>query len=225
MKANSEGKVVDNNASKPTTKSDSTSMPRQISGAEFNYKLRSTENNQSHTESFIRDGIVDFDLPGYVIPKGYRLVKSLKKEQYRLLAMEGIPETVYLLELRFRTDIVFGETTCTQIKVWRTMAVEHKSIIREMPSIFFAYLLNTHCIMVTDEEHTRDGQRFWETTIVWAFYNNFYIYASDGTLEDRPLTQIHTEAEFFDQWINQLWGRDIDVYTHKLIVISKHPLL
>ncbi len=225
MKANNEGKVVDNNASKPTTKSDSTSMPRQISGAEFNYKLRSTENNQSHTESFIRDGVVDIDLPGYVIPKGYRLVKSLKKEQYRLLSMEGIPETVYLLELRFRTDIVFGETTCTQIKVWRTISHLHRNNIGDLPRIFFIHLLDNHSIMVTDEEHTRDGQRFWEIMISWAFYQGYYIYASDGTLEDRPLTQIHTEAKFFSQWINQLWGRDIDVYTHKLIIISKHSLL
>ncbi|BBG59094.1 hypothetical protein PRJH_0757 [Providencia rustigianii] len=200
-------------------------MPRQISGAEFNYKLRDPQNNQAHTESFIRDGVVNVDLPGYVIPKGYRLVKSLKKEQYRLLSTDGIPETVYLLELRFRPDIIFGETTCTQIKVWRTVSHLHQTNIGDLPRIFFIHLLDSHSIMVTDEEHTRDGQRFWEIMISWAFHQDYYIYASDGTIEDRPLTQIQNEAEFFSQWVNQLWGTDIDVYTHKLVVISKYPLL
>ncbi|WP_409267831.1 hypothetical protein [Providencia rustigianii] len=222
---NKEDRVVDNNASKPTTDRDNSSMPRQISGAEFNYKLRDPQNNQAHTESFIRDGVVNVDLPGYVIPKGYRLVKSLKKEQYRLLSTDGIPETVYLLELRFRTDIIFGETTCTQIKVWRTVSHLHQTNIGDLPRIFFIHLLDSHSIMVTDEEHTRDGQRFWEIMISWAFHQDYYIYASDGTIEDRPLTQIQNEAEFFSQWVNQLWGTDIDVYTHKLVVISKHPLL
>lgn len=225
LMANSERKVMDNSASKPMDSRNNITMPRRIAGTSFNDNLLNSLNNIAHTRSFLEEGATVFDLPNYVVPQGYRLMKSCKKNQYRMVTTGEELETIYLLELKLRTDIVFGETTCTQIKVWRTISHLHRNNIGDLPRVFFIHLLDNHSIMVTDEEHTRDGQRFWEIMISWAFYQCYYIYASDGTLEDRPLTQIHTESEFFEQWINQLWGRDIDVYTHKLIVISKHPLL
>ncbi|PHM69576.1 hypothetical protein [Xenorhabdus sp. KJ12.1] len=199
-------------------------MPRLIPDADFNKKLKMPSKNIDHTKQFLEEGVTDYVLPGLAIQHGYRLVKSLKKEQYRLIATGDEPETVYLVELRFRQDIVFGKTTCTQIKVWRSTSIEHRGAVIDLPRAFFSNLLEQHSIVVTDEEQTGDGRRFWETMISWAFGTGLYVYASDGTQMDRPLTQIADMREFHEEWSDFCWGEDPDVHTHLLVVISKEPL-
>ncbi len=200
------------------------SMPRLIPDTDFNTKLRMPAKNIDHTKHFLAEGVEDFKLAGYITPCGYRLVKSLKKDQYRLVTNNSNPKTVYLVELIFRTDIVFGKTTCTQVKVWRTISHEHKAAIRDLPSIFFANLLQVHRIVVTDEEQTRDGKRFWESVIDWALSLGFFVYASDGTQMNRTPSLIIDMDNFYSQWDKFCWGHDPDVHSHRLVVISQTPL-
>lgn len=215
---------MDNHAMKPI-KNSRDCMPRKISGAEFNQKLRITASNIENTQCFLTKGVIDFSLQGFDIPEGYRLVKSLRKQQYRLIANGEKPETLYLVELKFRKDIVIGKITCTQIKVWRSTAHQYIKIIKDLPRQFFAYLLNTYCIMVTDEEQTDAGQRFWETMINWAFDKKYYVYASNGEEENRLLIPIKDMDDFYLNWMDLYWGKDIDIHTHRLVVISKTSLI
>ena len=187
--------------------------------------LKIPSKNIAHTQFFLEEeGVENFFLPGYITPHGYRLVKALKRDQYRLIATGYTPETVYLVALRFRDDIVYGRTTCTQIKVWRTVSSLHDSAVRDLPRTFFANLLKNYSIVVTDEEQTSDGKRFWGTMIVWAFQSGFHVYISDGTQIDRPLTEIRNMDEFYQQWGSFCWGSDRDVHTHRLVVISNDML-
>ncbi|MDI9091568.1 hypothetical protein [Providencia rettgeri] len=215
---------MDNHAMKPI-KNSRDCMPRKISGAEFNQKLRITSSNIVNTQCFLTKGVIDFSLPGFDIPEGYRLVKSLRKQQYRLIANGEKPETIYLVELKFRQDIVMGKTTCTQIKVWRSTVHQYIEIIKELPRKFFVYLLNSYCIMVTNEEQTDAGQRFWETMISRAFDKKYYVYASNSEEEDRPLSLIKDMDDFYLNWVDLYWGKDIEFHTHRLVVISKMPLI
>ncbi|EKT62925.1 hypothetical protein OOA_05596 [Providencia burhodogranariea DSM 19968] len=192
--------------------------------ADFNTKLKVPEKNIDYTKVFLESGVKDFTLPGYITPHGYRLVKSSKSDQYRLVAEGDEPETAYLVELCFRTDIVYGKKTCTQIKVWRTISAKHRDAVKELPRTFFANLLNDHSIVVSDEEQTGDGKRFWEGMIDWAMSAGYYVYVSDGTLEERPLTTVNTMSDFYNTWDKFCWGNDRDVHTHRLAVISKIKL-
>lgn len=199
-------------------------MPYLVPDADFNMKLKIHSKNVDHTKEFLEKGIEDFVLPNYSLPQGYRFIKALKKNQYRLITQNENPETVYLVELIFRKDIIFNKTTCTQIKVWRTVSEEHDSAVRYFPRSFFNYLLETYNIAVSDEEQTNAGKRFWETMIDWAFKADLNIYISDGTEEDHPLTPIKNTDELYERWENFCWGKDRDVHTHRLVVISKEKL-
>ncbi|MEG0277706.1 MAG: hypothetical protein RR510_00335 [Morganella sp. (in: enterobacteria)] len=101
-------------------------IPKLIPTAGFNRNLNLPSENNEQTKQFLIAGAQDFILPGYPAENGYRVVKSIKKHHYRLITDGVIPETVYVVELRFRNDIVAGKTTCTQIKVWRTTADKHR---------------------------------------------------------------------------------------------------
>lgn len=199
-------------------------MPYLIPDAEFNVKLKIHAKNVEHTQAFLEKGVQEFILPNYTLPQGYRLVKGLRNNQYRLLTQATQPETVYLVELIFRQDIVFSKTTCTQVKVWRTVSEQHDTATRHLPRSFFKYLLDIYNIIVSDEEQTNAGKRFWETMIDWAFQTGFHVYVSDGGEEDRPLTAVKNTDDLYEQREHFCWGRDRDVHTHRLIVISKEQL-
>ncbi|MDE9494542.1 hypothetical protein KKJ09_13340 [Xenorhabdus bovienii] len=199
-------------------------MPLVIDDADFNRKLRMPSKNTEHTEAFLANAVKPYVLPEYVIPNGYRLVKSLKKDQFRMVTNDETPETVYLVELNFRNDIIIGKSTCTQIKVWRTVSAQHQHAVSGFPRVFFKHLLDEYSIVVTDEQQTSDGKRFWETMISWALEVGFSVYASDGTEMDRPLTAIGNLDEFYGTWDEFCWGYDKDVHTHRLVVISKSQL-
>nr|WP_228029633.1 hypothetical protein [Pectobacterium carotovorum]AKG47496.1 hypothetical protein pA_00056 [Pectobacterium carotovorum] len=206
---------------------DKKTMPYVIpdTDADFNTKLKAPEKNIDYTRLFLQSGVEDFVLPGFVTPHGYRFVKSKTDDQYRLIAMGENPETVYLVQLRFRNDIVYGKTTCTQIKVWRTISAKHNEVVHNLPRTFFTNLLKKHSIVVSDEEQTGDGKRFWETMIDWAMSSGFYVYVSDGTEEDRPLSKITDMGEFYDKWDDFCWGNDREVHTHRLAVISLNNIV
>ena len=208
----------------PSQQNNGQSMPYLIPDADFNEKLKLSAKNIEHTLQFITQGVKDIDLEGFDTPIGYRLVKSLRKDQYRLITADKESETAYLVELRFRQDIVYGKTTCIQIKVWRSRIPKHRDAIRELPRTFFYNLLKVHNIVVTDEEQTSDGKGFWIDMILWTFSKGHYIYASDGTEEDRPLHLIDSIEDFYNNWDAFCWGKDRDTHTHRLLIISQEKL-
>jgi hypothetical protein len=51
---------------------------------------------------------VDFHLPGFMLPVGYRLLKSRYGDEYRLVTTEdGKPYTAYAVKLTFHKEITF----------------------------------------------------------------------------------------------------------------------
>lgn len=200
-------------------------MPFNILEAGFNIKLNVTGNNIKHTASFIEKGVVDFSLPGYSTPHGYRLVKSLQDDHYRLITDSQDAITVYAVRLEFMQHIVPSHRSCTQIMVWRTVQPQYNSAVTGLPKMFFQYFLENYSIVVSDSEQTQDGRRFWETMIAWAIQEDgYHVYVSDGTIEDRPLTFMTSWDDFYGTWTDFCWGDDRDCHSHRLLVISKERL-
>lgn len=196
-------------------------MPRLIPDTDFNIKLKVLSKNIEHTASFIERGASAFQIDHFVAPDGYRLLKLNNKHQYRMVTTGDNPETVYLVELRPRKDIVFNHECCTQIKVWSSFAEKHRIAVSNLPRMFFKHLIEQYNIVVTDEEQTADSRRFWETMLSWALDSGFYVYASDGTQEIRPLFLIKDMDDFLVNWSLKYWGASPDSHQHLLIVISQ----
>lgn len=200
-------------------------MPYNIPDAGFNAKLNVTDNNIEHTTAFIEKGASDFVLSGFTTPFGYRLLKSLKSDHYRLVTDEESPITVYAVKLEFMDNIVPSRRSCTQIMVWRTVQPQHKAATNGLPQIFFQHFLENYSIVVSDSEQTGDGRRFWEGIIAWAIMApGYHVYVSDGTQEDRPLSFMTSWDDFYGTWADFCWGDDKDCHTHRLLVISKDQL-
>ncbi|WNY87405.1 hypothetical protein [Leclercia adecarboxylata] len=200
-------------------------MPFEIPSASFDTKLNMTEKNIEHTEAFIRAGVKEFALPGFVTPHGYRLLRAVKGNQYRMVTDSVAPETVYAVKLEFLEHIVPTRKICTQILVWKTVQPQYDSAVRGLPQEFFKFFLSSYSIVVSDSEQTLDGRRFWERMIAWAIQTDgYHVYVSDGTQEDRPLTFMTSWDDFYGTWAGFCWGNDRDCHSHRLLVISTDQL-
>ena len=197
--------------------------PLMIDSADFSHKLGLVSRNVEHTEAFLARGTADFHLPGFVLPVGYRLLKSLYSDEYRIVTTdEGKPYTAYAVKLEFHNEITFPHGAATQVMVWRTPRTLHQSVVSGFPQFFFQWLLSEYNVVVSDSEQTGDGQRFWLRMIDWAFTMNYQISVADGTVgEEWHLTPVNSYAELEERWITFAWGYDRDVHPHRRLVISK----
>ncbi len=195
----------------------------EMDSADFSNKLGLVSRNVEHTEAFLAHGTADFHLPGFVLPVGYRLLKSLYSDEYRIVTTdEGKPYTAYAVKLEFHKEITFPQEAATQVMVWCTPRALHQPVVSGFPQFFFQWLLSEYNIVVSDSEQTGDGQRFWLRMIDWAFSMNYQISVADGTAgEEWHLTPVNSYAELEERWITFAWGVDRDVHPHRRLVISK----
>lgn len=193
--------------------------PRLISDADFNRKLNAPDCNREHTLAFLAKGGESFSLPGYVPPAGYRLVMSLDGKQCRLLKDDI---TTYAVKIVTGKFVVPGKQHCTQVMVWCTFMPEYQAALNGLAKLIFAWLLETYEIVVSDNEQTGDGRRFWEYRITEAIADpRFEVMIWDGTKEDNELTLIQNAEEFVSKWSPYAWGTDPEIHQHRLLVISK----
>lgn len=197
--------------------------PLMIDSADFSQKLGLISRNVEHTEAFLARGTVDFQLPGFILPVGYQLLKSRVSDEYRLVTTEeGKPYTAYAVKLKFHKEITFPHSAATQVMVWRTPRAVHQRVISGFPQLFFQWVLSEYDIVVSDSEQTGDGQRFWLRMIDWAFSMNYQISVADGTVgEEWELTPVKSYAELEERWIAFAWGHDSHVHPHRRLVIGK----
>ncbi|HIB8909710.1 MULTISPECIES: hypothetical protein [Citrobacter] len=203
-------------------------MPLLINDADFNKKLLVIGRNVVHTQDFLDKGTEPFVLPGYVVPDGYTFLKAKNYDQYRLIAKNGDGEsiTVYAVEIKFHTEFAHPHRSCSQIMVWRTPDPRHDQAVRGLPQRFFEFLLSEHDIVVSDEEQTGAGRRFWQVMLTWAIQSDYNVFIADGThgsLNDLgwPLYKVASMDEFYEKWDQYAWGNDPEVHKHRRAVISK----
>lgn len=109
-----------------------------IDSADFSQKLGLISRNVEH-RSVLARGTAEFHLPGFLLPVGYRLLKSRYGDEYRLVTTDdGKPYTAYAVKLKFHKEITFPHGAATQVMVWRTPRAVHQRVISGLPQLFFS---------------------------------------------------------------------------------------
>lgn len=201
-------------------------MPKIFSD-DFEQKLRRLPTNIAETEAFLHDQPTHLALPDFVVQHGYRLLQSKIRGTH-----EGNERTICLIadtatysETVYKVKVLVCETpnaylnvtNTTQLLVWTTAAPNHENALNGFASKVFAYLLQTHNIMVTDKDQTPDGRRFWERRILEAISMNnrhvYYIVLSE--LEDElvpVIFEISNSDVFYEHYEPLAWGNGDRVF-------------
>ncbi|EGC0267528.1 hypothetical protein H8U31_001278 [Salmonella enterica] len=196
--------------------------PRLIDSTGFARKLDIPSKNHEHTAIFMNCGTKHFTLEGYTPPFGYQIRCSSNGREYRLIAGNM---TAYYVKLKESAHILPGMKHVTQVAVWRSDLPEHEAAVTGLPKLMFAHLLKHYTVVISDEEQTPDGARFWRARIRQAISApTQFVYAWDGTQEDAAPVYISNQEQFSEQWEDLMWGRDRDIHQHRLFIISGKEL-
>jgi hypothetical protein len=208
-------------------------MPRLISSARFNQKLRKASYNINEGKKFLIEGTASYAVPNLSLPAGYRLLKSIKnhygkngEEQIKIRLMCG-EHIVYAVNLNIVSNVI-NHKSCTQVLVWRTFKREHDHVLAGFANKMFDHFLDRYIVIVSDTEQTQDGRRFWDNRITNMINAAEFVYFTDmNDLDDDLVNNIHqidSEEEFLNKWMDHGWGEG-EEYKDRLFVISKESLL
>ena len=103
-------------------------------------------------------------------------------ENTYLVVDHALKQVVYFME--WTTRHILNKVAAYQIMVWSDPAV--KEIRGYAPKVFFKHLFQVADFVCTDEQQTKDGERFWGSVIKTAYQSGLHVYLYDTTKPRRP---------------------------------------
>ncbi|EGU45686.1 hypothetical protein VII00023_00320 [Vibrio ichthyoenteri ATCC 700023] len=213
-------------------------MPQLIEVG-FDMKLTMPSSNKTETALFLASHPQEFILPGFVIPAGYRLVTKLHTPtadgvmQTVCFIYTGgdVPEMVYKVKLIIRNEpnAYLPIKNCTQLLVWRQVAGPHSFVLSGFARQVFQYLLQSNNIMISDEQQTPDGKRFWLDRMGEAFsiadVSVYYIDLDELDKELSPIVvRIQSFEDLMEKYVPNGWGAD-EAHKNRVFLISTKKLI
>jgi hypothetical protein len=173
--------------------------------------------NKQEAKKFIAKYTVDYLVDGISLPENFELKSNRRKTIIRLLDRndKNNPRIAYAVDIKISEETI-GHRSCTQILVWASP--NNEDLLIGLPRKIVNHLLKTYTIMVTDQEQTPDGKRFWERRISQAFKDKNFVYFLDKTSSDSQHL-IEDEDDFFENYEAEGWGDD-KLHKDRLYIIS-----
>lgn len=194
-------------------------MPFLIDDVDFSDLLKKPSTNKQAAKSFLAKYPKDYVIEGFDVPLGFRLVSAKSEKSIRLIDIRdrAEPRIVYAVDIILTGEII-NNRFCTQVMVWASPSNE--DLLIGLPRKVFNHFLERYIIVVSDDEQTADGKRFWERRISNAFADNNHVYYIEN---DQP-REILSVDDFFENFESIGWGKS-EVHKERLFAISKIQLL
>ncbi|WP_194545523.1 hypothetical protein [Vibrio anguillarum] len=212
-------------------------MPQLIE-AGFDMKLTMPSSNKTETAAFLDAKPKDFVLPDFAVPAGYQLVANspAKTEEGEVQTICLVytggseAETVYKVKMIVRNEpnAYLPVKNCTQLIVWRQVSGPHGMVLSGFARTVFNFLLRSHNIMITDEQQTADGKRFWLDRMGESFAiadrGVYYINLDELDQSMTPVVErIQTFDELMEEYVPKGWGTD-EEHRNRAFIISTQNL-
>lgn len=192
--------------------------PQTIRRAKFAEILNKPSLNKQQAKKFIAKYSIDYFIENVVLPESFVLKSNKNKTQIRLLdrSNNNEPRIAYAVNIKVTTKKISCRS-CTQVLVWASP--DNEDMLIGFPRKIFNHLLDTYAIMITDQEQTPDGKRFWERRIAQAFKDGMFVYFWDESNSISPLEQIKNNDDFLENYEPKAWGDDM-LHKSKLLIIG-----
>ena len=208
-------------------------MP-QLINEEFASKLYHPEKNKIETQAFLAKKPQPYIVPDLPLWHGYELLATKieshaeGKIQTICLIHNGVqgPITIYKLKLLMRdaSNAYIQEKNCTQLLVWRTFDGGHETILAGFAKTMFNHLLKHYTIIISDEQQTEYGKRFWLYRMGESFLmTNRAVSMIDLNNLDDDMNPVKTTIH--DSWelsscVQTAWGQSVD-HREKVFMIEE----
>lgn len=194
-------------------------MPFLIDDVDFSDLLKKPSTNKQTAKSFLAKYPRDYTIDDFDVPQGFRLVSVKSEKSIRLIDIRDRvePRIVYAVDIILTGEII-NNRFCTQVMVWASPTNEDMLI--GLPRKVFNHFLAKYIIVVSDDEQTADGKRFWERRISNAFVDGNHVYYIDN----EHSREIQSVDEFFESFESIGWGKT-ESHKERVFAISKIQLL
>jgi hypothetical protein len=155
---------------------------------------------------------LDSDVDGtlYFVPKS-------GGGQYAFVSKQKIPKIEYFMEFKEQQSTGVLKNAATQIMIWNRLGP-----VGLTSRVFFDRMLHKYDTMISDDQQSVDGQRFWLRQLRESLKRGFVIGMLDG---DR--LHGYDPADDFDAWIASLdaWGQDANHWFRRFFITAGTVLL
>lgn len=197
--------------------------PQLIKKAKFAEILNKPSTNKQEAKKFLAKYPIDYTIADILLPANFELKANKKQTKIRLIDRneKDNPRIAYAVDIEI-SDEKIAHKSCTQILVWASSSNE--DLLTGFPRKVFNHLLKTYNIMITDQQQTPDGKRFWERRIAQAFKDNLFVYFLDKTGDTLQLTAIKNNDDFLENYQPKSWG-DNKIHQNHLFIIGSSELI
>jgi hypothetical protein len=191
-------------------------MPQYIDFAEFSNTLKKPRFNKNEAKKCIAKYRYNYVVEGINFPDTFQLKCNKKQTIIRLLDKSDIesPRIAYAVDIEITKEKI-NQQSCTQVLVWRRSGDQ---VVRGFAAEMFKHFLQKYIVMITDEQQTAAGKKFWEDQIVYALKDGYCVYFYDRK-GINGLQRIKTEEDFFETFEPLGWGNDL-LHQNKWFLIS-----
>lgn len=188
--------------------------------------LNEEDKNRQNSQNFLSYAGRDWSIPGFFIPKPYRLVKSVYCNEYRILSDDPEPQTLFYIRLFEPDDYVnewfkksrFGKDKITQCLVWSSLVPHQRDAFQFLATKFFDFFLETYNIAICIGTMTLCSAHFWEGRILSSFSDKrINVYKCDGN----EIVNIPNWLEFQLIWSEFIYKSSENIHDPSVILISK----
>lgn len=157
------------------------------------------------------------------MPASYDLIRvNVSEEQFVIALVDHTTKSIaYYIRANVWEDVFLHGKPVTQVLLWRTSNIIHKSVTSGLPQdVFFNYLLDTYNIVASDSHQTTEGRNFWIDKLGEAMMMGFHVYRYH-----RLHCNLFEIVDHADVRTNRcdLWGDDED-YQNVLALITKNEV-
>jgi len=188
------------------------------------------ENNERITQSFLSYAGEEFELPGFVVPKPYVLMKCVHSNEYRIVTRDREPRTVFFIRL-----LPVGERQVTLIKkviprrkklthcmVWSSLVPDQSHAFQYVATKFFEYFINDFDLVLAPGTETLCAAHFWEGRLLWSLtHPHVKVYHIDNLTTTATPLRVKGWLEFMPLWTEFIWESEKDIDPLKLILITR----
>ncbi|NIG13044.1 hypothetical protein F3J37_01010 [Pantoea sp. Al-1710] len=192
--------------------------------------LNEDDQNRDTTHTFMTYAGEACSIPGFFIPKPFRLFKAIHCNEYRIISDEPRPKTLFYIKL-FDLDptkefmlkrISSLSKKITQCLVWSSLVPGHRDAFHFLATRFFEHFLDSFNIAITPGPMTLCGAHFWEGRLLTSFtQSDVSVFSLKDTEGESSIEEIPNWIDFQIEWSEFIYKSCEGINDDSVILISK----
>ena len=188
--------------------------------------LNDEELNRKNSETFMLYAGSECSLPGFFVPKPYKLVRAVYCNEYRILSDDPQPKTLFFIRLFDAPhDLNYSikkypslRKKMTQCLVWTSLVPNQRDAFQFLATKFFDHFLDSFNIAISVGPMTLCSAHFWEGRLFESFTKKD---VSVFKASEHQVQKIPDWMHFQSEWSDIIFKSAENMPDDSMVIVSK----